>query len=268
MSFELLLTVPLLVLIFAVFIFFLFQERKKQRARGVQLLQAFRMLVKHIQMHRGLAAVSLGGDESHRHALFEVAASVANDIETIVGIEMLITDNEDWQGITRHWAKLSRVTLSDDVYDSYEQHCKLVAACIEIMRWVSVEYGVQGRIKETKQIYWYELLLLGEMLGQLRALGVIWLTFSNESSLRARCRQKISQCLMAFEKVYFNKKLQERIGIGKCEEINNFTASVEYYIVDNTAWISVDRYFLRASETIEVIYVGFDEEMFRLLKFF
>ncbi len=263
---SILLLMILAVLVIAVVLSFLIlRKRREYREQGVKLLQALRMLVKHIQMHRGLTAVFLGNGSVGKDALYATANMVAQDINDIVGIEPSIVDNENWQGITRHWAKLGSAAADYDIYDSYDQHCKLVSACISLMHWVANEYRVHVSENTTRNMFWYELLELGEFLGQLRALGVVWLTFSNDPTVRDKCRKKVSRCLKSFENIYLDKKLQEKIGVGKCEEMNTFIASVDHYIIRNKDWISVDRYFRGATETMDVIYTSLDEEMYRLL---
>ena len=242
-----------------------FRERKKRRIQGIKLLQALRMLVKHLQMHRGLSAAASGGREEVYDSLMFHAESIKADISMIAAIDMLFADDENWQGITQHWARLSSRSDRLDIFDTYEQHCRLVAACLTLMRSVEEKYRITSRLSHHNKTYWHELLSLGEGLGQVRALGFVALTVSNNTQLRERCRRKVTEVVANIEVLYRNYVLQDRIGKGKCEAVNNFIALVEHYVVNEKSWITGDQYFSRATETLEIIYQQFDEEMQALL---
>ena len=106
---------------------------------------------------------------------------------------------------------------------------------------------------------------MGEGLGQVRALGFVALTLSNNLQLREQCRRKVSEVLTNIEAIYRNYVLQDRIGKGKSDEIYNFIALVEHYVVNEKSWITGEQYFSKATETLEIIYQQFDEEMQALL---
>ncbi|MFL0800026.1 MAG: hypothetical protein K6L80_06245 [Agarilytica sp.] len=239
--------------------------RRARRGMGLRLLQAFRMLIKHMQAHRGLTAAYIGGHREVAESVVEKAEAVSTDIRNIGAIEHHLDEHEDWQGITRHWAKLSMSDRRQDPYDNYEQHCKIVASCLVMMRWVAVDYHIDQVIRNGDTLYWYELLVLGEKLGQLRALGTIRLSMEGGYGNKDKIIGKIEQCLKEFEGVFLNHRLQGKIGEDKCNEINTFIALVEHYIIGNKFWVSSESYFSRATKTIEIVYVYFDEEMQRLL---
>ncbi|MFL0804217.1 MAG: nitrate- and nitrite sensing domain-containing protein [Agarilytica sp.] len=245
----------------------LLRARKDRRGIGLRLLQAFRMLVKHMQSHRGLTAAYIGGHRDVAESLVEQADAVARDISNISVIDEVMDEHEDWLGVTRHWAKLSMKDRRRDPYDNYEQHCKIVASCLAMMRWVAGDYGIDQYLRSGDTVYWYELLSLGEKLGQLRALGTIRLSVDGDNEIKEKVVGKLEKCLQEFEVVFQNRKLQDRIGEDKCDEINTFIALVEHYILGNKSWVSSESYFSRATKTIEIVYVHFDEEMRRLLAF-
>lgn len=242
-----------------------YRERKRKRIQGIKLLQALRMLIKHLQMHRGLSAAASGGSEEVYDSLLLHAESIRADIAMIATIDALFADDENWQGITQHWARLSARNDRLDVFDNYEQHCRLVSACLMLMRSVEEDYRIVPMLSHHGKTYWHELLSLGEGLGQVRALGFVALTVSNNVQLRERCRRKVSEVVASVEVLYRNYVLQERIGKGKCEAVNNFIALVEHYVVHEKSWITGEQYFSKATETLEIIYQQFDEEMQALL---
>ncbi len=242
-----------------------FRERRKIRVKGIKLLQALRMLIKHLQMHRGLSAAASGGSDDVYDSLLFHADSIKADISMIVAIDNVFADDENWQGITQHWARLSSRSERLGVFDTYEQHCRLVSACLMLMRSVEDNYRITPRLSHHNRTYWYELLSLGEGLGQVRALGFVALTLSNNLQLREQCRRKVSEVLTNIEAIYRNYVLQDRIGKGKSDEIYNFIALVEHYVVNEKSWITGEQYFSKATETLEIIYQQFDEEMQALL---
>jgi len=241
-------------------------HRAASRARGVQLLQAFRMLIKHVQVHRGLVAAHASGNENVMDAMGLNVASISSDIESIGQIEEALCDNENWTGITRHWSRLAAPNRIQDVLDNYDQHCKLIANCLHMMMWISLHYRIKPQRGMSEKVYWHELLSLGEKLGQVRALGVMHLSLTHEATVRMRCRAKIRDGVEGLESLFDNRMLQLKIGRLDCEEINNFIALVQHRLLNQNAWITSEQYFSHATETIEIIYRNFDEEMRRLLK--
>jgi len=150
----------------------LFHRCRLERRMGIKLLQALRMMVRHLQLHRGLTTAFLGGDTSLKENIAYTVDSVSAAVVSIVGIDELLCENENWQGVTRHWARLSAGTQDLHIYENYQQHCKLIASCLELMLCVSYQYRLKPQFQLTGRLYWYELLYIGEKLGQLRALGV------------------------------------------------------------------------------------------------
>ncbi len=241
-------------------------KRRACRALGAQLLQAFRMLIKHLQVHRGITAAHLGGETNLVERLKSEAHNITNDIASIVRLDPLLTEHEDWHGITKHWAKLSLTRYGSDPYDTYQQHCKLIAACLAMMRHIAFHYRINESHGSNERIYWYELLFLGEKLGQLRALGTMRLTLTQRLKVKQKSTERVTKTLKEIDAMFQNKRLQEKIGPAYCDEINNFIAMVEHYIIAGDAWMSTKSYFDRSTETIDLIYKCFDEEMQLLLR--
>lgn len=254
------------LLLAATLCFMLLHYRRKRRHEGLQILQALRMLVKHIQVHRGLLAAWLGGDMEVLDSIKFTAASVMNDIKDISALEEKFADDQNWQGITQHWAKLSSSGRRHGIFENYNQHCNLIAACLALMLEVHRTYRVIGQLAMNEKIHWYELLLLGEKLGQLRALGVIYLGHSKEPILREKCIGQIGKCVASVDGLLKDRSLRVRLGPLNYEEINTFLALVEHYLVENKSWITGEQYFSRATETIEIVYQKFDDEMQKLLR--
>lgn len=242
------------------------RRRRTMRARGVRLVQALRMLLKHIQVHRGLVATYLGGEKEALKSIAAVAASVKNDINHLQALDESIFDNEDWQGITRHWAKLSVSASKQEIYNNYEQHCKLVSSCLAFMIQMAKAHNVNFVSRGNEKIFWLELLVLGEKLGQLRALGMMRLSGALDQKVLPKCLNKLRASIKEIEVIFQQQSLQKKLGAINSEEISNFIVLVEHYIIANSSWITTDRYFSVSTETIEIIYACFDKEMQRLLQ--
>lgn len=241
-------------------------KRRRRRAVGVQLLQAIRMLIKHVQVHRGLMAVHFGGKLAIGDSIVLNIDTIGADLKNILVIDEGFSENENWLGLARHWAKLSAIgNNNQDAYENYGQHCKLVASSLELMLWTSKHYKVKGSAGVGGDPYWYELLSIGEKLGQLRALGLMCLSSTRDSDLKTRCVNKVEACICDVEAIIQSSLLQSKIGKLNSNEIVEFIDMVRSRIVQNKSWITEDQYFSRATETIEIIYKSFDDEMQRLL---
>lgn len=244
----------------------LLRYRKARRHRGLQLLQAFRMLIKHIQIHRGLMAAYLSGENEVVDSIAFTADSVMSDIKNISLLAEKFVDDENWLGVTQHWAKLSSASRRLGIFENYNQHCNLIAACLALMIEVHGRYRIVGHLAMKERIHWYELLTLGESLGQLRALGVIYLGHVKDLGLKEKCIVQIGKSVTAVDALLKDRSLRLRIGSLSYEEINTFLALVEHYLVENKSWITGEQYFSRATETIELVYHKFDDEMQKLLR--
>ncbi len=256
--------IAIVAIVFVVQFLVVMKVRRAKRALGLKLLQAIRMLIKHVQVHRGLMAAFFGGRLDVNKGIAFSANTISADLDNIIKIDQAFAENENLLGISSHWAKLSASGSRQNVYDNYEQHCKLVSSSLELMLWASKHYALKTKNRAGGSIYWHELLLIGEALGQLRALGLICLSSPQDSEVKSRCISKIKRCVEDIEILFESKSLQAKIGKLNCNEIRAFIDMVTYRIIQNKSWITEEQYFSQATETIEIIYKCFDEEMQRM----
>lgn len=257
--------VVIVFLLLCLALVFLLKAKRARRVVGVKLLQAIRMLIKHVQIQRGLMAAQFGGALDVERSIVLNAATVGDDLENITKIDEIFANDENWSGVSRHWAKLSAASPSPNALDNYEQYCKLVASLQNMMLWVSERYGLSPSSHMEHKHYWFELLSLGETLGQLRALGLIYLYSTQSPDVRHRCVTRIISCVKVIEKKIESQVFNAKMGTGNCDEILAFGHLVHEHIIESRSAITEERYFSEATRNIENVYRCFDDAMQNLL---
>lgn len=248
------------------------QKRGAERKQGLKLLQALRMMLKHLQLHRGLTAIYLAGDKTVLQNLKSAGRSISEDLNMLASMDADLIATEDWQGMSSHWARLSVAASRYGVYENYDQHSKLIHALLEQIRGLIHGYGLSLRSDSGSRepVFWYELLCMGEKLGQLRALGVICLSQSNYTNGAARlnqlCRTKVIDGIGELEHMLKGRSLQVKLGARTCENIKDFLVLAELDIGQNQLVLGAKEYFDKASAALDLVYRVLDDEMQRLVR--
>lgn len=240
---------------------FLYRQRRKAEVRGVQWVQSLRLLLMHIQRHRGLVSMYHNGEFGVVQELGTLRDTIARDIGKISYVGDWIDENEDWQGLTQHWARLSAGCLAMSSEQSFEQHCKIIVSILALLEEVAnAHYLNRSNFNEVK-VLWHELLLIGELIGQSRALGVRILGYKTGDTLMNQHKRKIQSGLWEIERLLERRSTRKKLAGGDVEAIVDFIAFVRIQLIDNIGPVSASEYFVKATDTIDLIYERFDVEM-------
>lgn len=149
-------------------------QRKKRQETGVYWLQSLRVLLSHVQQHRGLTTGYLNGDKALEPKIFQLQRSVSQDINGISRVDAWMTENERWQNITQHWARLAGKFASNTTENNLNQHNKLIQSILFLIDEMAEEHDlllVKSRNDKPLHFIWRELLMASECIGQARAIG-------------------------------------------------------------------------------------------------
>ena len=240
-------------------------QKKSLRILGIQWLQAMRMMLMHLQKHRGLSSAYLAGSMDSKKQLDAVRDQISADIDNITNLGEWIHDNQDWQGVTRHWAKLSMAGVNMSADQSFNQHCRLIASVLVLLEEIAQHHQLENnsRYSDLKFI-WHELLNIAELIGQSRAIGMQVLGLNNRNSSLVQHKAQIKQGLEELEKLVDLPACKRKFSTREIAELSGFIEFVRVHLVQNIGPISANEYFNKASATIEIVYQRFDEEMQKL----
>ncbi|AOG23555.1 methyl-accepting chemotaxis protein [Acidovorax sp. RAC01] len=153
----------------------------RQEAAGIGPAQAITRLVQRVQVHRGLSAGMLGGDEAlagRRPAARDaVEAVIAETAEKLKDAAMPAAQMAAWTEALGNWRALEQAVgaRSVDAPQSTARHTQLIASLLRLSESVVHSYGLQiDPETETNALVQASLIqapMLGEKLGVLRAQG-------------------------------------------------------------------------------------------------
>ena len=243
-----------------------FGARKKTlQSLGIQWLQAMRMMLMHLQLHRGLSSAYLAGDVASKPKIDSVRTQISSDICNISSIGEWVNNNQNWLGITQHWARLSAGNLGADQEKNFNQHCRLIGSVLAMLDETAQQHLLENKSRYGNiKFIWHELLYLAELIGQTRALGVQQLSLRKQSHLLNKNRVMIQKSLVEIEELMSQPACQRKITGKDSQSIFGFIEYVKIHLVDNLGQLSVSEYFILASNTMEVIYECFDQEIQKL----
>ncbi len=148
--------------------------RLKRQQIGVKWLQCLRVLLSHVQQHRGLTSGFLNGDKSVEEKIYQLQSLVSADISNVVKVSGWITKTERWQNITQHWARLAGRFTGNTADNNLLQHNKLIQSILYLIDEMAEEHDlllVRSYGNKPLHFVWRELLSASECIGQARAIG-------------------------------------------------------------------------------------------------
>lgn len=242
------------------------QDRKRQQMlRGIQLLQAGRIFLVHLQRHRGVNAARLSGVIDACAEVPELRRQVVFDMATMAGLDDWFANNENWQGITRHWASLSVNCGEMEPARSFDQHSRLIGGVIQLLSDLADHYGLDTNPRYSDvRVVWKEFLLIGEYIGQCRALGVQILTSPAADPERQRQMQTVESILAGINRLIERPACTRKLGVKQKQQLQVFVSYVRAQVFGNLTAISTMEFFNVATEAIDLVYEQFDAEMQRL----
>lgn len=239
----------------------LHNQRRKAEVRGVQWVQALRVLLMHVQRHRGIVSMYHNGELGVKEEIVTLRETIARDIGKISYVGEWIDENEDWKGLTQHWARLSVACLSMSSEKCFDQHCRMVVSILAILEDVAnFHYLNRSNFNEVK-VLWHELLLIGELIGQSRALGVRILGYRSGDSQLIEHKKRIQAGLSEIESLLSKASTRKKLSQSDMKALVEFIEFVRIQLIDNIGPVSANEYFTKATSTIDLIYERFDCEM-------
>ena len=247
-----------------------------RQAEGVPVLMALNMVIQHTQVHRGLSAGVLSGNEGMQQrrvtAKEAVNQALGNAAALLVQNDAPVQEQQRLQKWQTTWQALEQAVASNkvEVADSFARHTDLIAELMMINEELLVAYRLQSNEDPANVALLQAALVqapqLTEGVGQMRAMGTGFLTQAFLSvDDRGAFRALISQTA-TFQKqvgrfiqraMTLNPAYEQELGglVKTATELlneSNHLARTEVLEIDLLQYPASD-YFNKLTQTIEAI---------------
>ena len=247
-----------------------------RQAEGVPVLMALNMVIQHTQVHRGLSAGVLSGNEGMQQrrvtAKEAVNQALGNAAAILVQNNAPVQEQQRLQKWQTTWQALEQAVAANkvEVADSFARHTDLIAELMMINEELLVAYRLQSNEDPANVALLQAALVqapqLTEGVGQMRAMGTGFLTQAFLSvDDRGAFRALISQTT-TFQKqvgrfiqraMTLNPAYEQELGglIKTATELlneSNHLARTEVLEIDLLQYPASD-YFNKLTQTIEAI---------------
>ena len=247
-----------------------------RQADGVPVLMALNMVIQHTQVHRGLSAGVLSGNEGMQQrrvtAKEAVNQALGNAAAILVQNNAPVQEQQRLQKWQTTWQALEQAVASNkvEVADSFARHTDLIAELMMINEELLVAYRLQSNEDPANVALLQAALVqapqLTEGVGQMRAMGTGFLTQAFLSvDDRGAFRALISQTA-TFQKqvgrfiqraMTLNPAYEQELGglVKTATELlneSNHLARTEVLEIDLLQYPASD-YFNKLTQTIEAI---------------
>ena len=241
------------------------QSARQQQVQGVKWLQAIRMLLTHIQRHRGLSSGFLSGDRSLASQMEETQRQVSRDFTHITAVGEWVKTHQGWQSITQHWARLAGNVMSLPVDRAIDQHNRLIKNLLVFVDDVASAHHLMV-MSGAKSNIWRELLTLAELVGQARATGTAMSAAgSTPGSTQFEKSQKTLQVLNAtILNTLEAPRCRANIDADNLQNILNFLAYIDTHLLQEGPVVSAKEFYNVATKTLDRLYERFDFELSRV----
>lgn len=238
------------------------QAARKQQVQGIIWLQAMRMLLTHIQRHRGLSSGVLSGDQTLTSAFEGIQQQVSRDFIHIAAVGDWVLHHQGWQAITQHWARLAGNVATLPVARAIDQHNRLIKNILVFVDDIASAHHLAA-LSSSRSNIWREVLTLAEMVGQVRAIG---------TSLCAAGEVVGASPLDTAQKNLhaLNAKILEMLEAPRCrnnlnpislQSILNLLSYVDAHILQQGPVVSAKDYYREVTQTLDKLYEEFDHEL-------
>ncbi len=251
-------------------------RQANRQADGVPVLMALNMVIQHTQVHRGLSAGVLSGNEGMQQrrvtAKEAVNQALGNAAALLVQNDAPVQEQQRLQKWQTTWQALEQAVASNkvEVADSFARHTDLIAELMMINEELLVAYRLQSNEDPANVALLQAALVqapqLTEGVGQMRAMGTGFLTQAFLSvDDRGAFRALISQTA-TFQKqvgrfiqraMTLNPAYEQELGglVKTATELlneSNHLARTEVLEIDLLQYPASD-YFNKLTQTIEAI---------------
>lgn len=250
------------VLVVLIVAFVRHQAARQQQTQGVLWLQAMRMLITHIQRHRGISSAYLSGNNNFRSQMEEMQLQVSRDFEQISSVGDWIKTHNGWLLITQHWARLAGNVTRLPVERSIDQHNKLIKNILVLVDEIAVSHYLSGQ-SGFKSALWRELLTLAELLGQLRALGTVLTTQGGnwEAELPPQTGQRVQSSIQEIVNTLEGPRCRSGIDPDLLQKILDFLSFIDSNLLSEGPITSSENFYQVATQAIDQVYDQFDDEL-------
>lgn len=150
------------------------KQRRQRQQRGLRWLEALRKMLDLLQQHRGLSTGYLNGSTSLLTQIKQLQAHIRDTQAQIIGVHASIQQNDRWQALSEHWARLTDKFRSLSTPDNLRQHNQLIQSLLYLIDDIAQQTDLL-LLKNTGDqpliLAWRELLTAVECVGQARAVG-------------------------------------------------------------------------------------------------
>lgn len=235
---------------------------RQQQEQGVIWLQAMRMLLTHIQRHRGLSSGVLSGDKTLKATLDETQQQVSRDFDHIAKVGDWVKQHPGWQSITQHWARLAGNVYGLAPARAIDQHNRLIKNILVFVDDIAGAHHLTS-LGGARANIWRELLTLAEYVGQARAIGTA-LSASGDrlgSAGFAQARRDLQSIHAAIMATLEAPRCRNNLDAANLQSILDFLSYVDTHLLQDGPEISSREYYKAATQTLDRLYERFDEEL-------
>ena len=154
-------------------------ETNINQKNGLEYNTSVITLVKHIQQHRGMASVYLGGQTENKSKIQELQKSIRQDISNIDVLDKKYSSSfktsDHWNALKGKWSSLENDVFNLPLKESISRHTSLVSELLNFSAYIAdtSELTLQDNLDEFYLVdtIVHKLPKAGELMGQSRALG-------------------------------------------------------------------------------------------------
>jgi hypothetical protein len=249
---------PLFLLGLIVFgYFFRRQFISRQQLQGVRWLQAMRILLTHIQKHRGLSAGIISGDRSLLPQLEEVQHLISRDLAHIASVGEWVKDNLNWLAVTAHWARLAGRLYSMSLFNNIDQHNRLIKNILVFVDDIAIEHYLTKDVRGAPN-NWRELLEAAECVGQVRALGTALTAGGKYFEFALKTRAELIHVMLGLQELLEKTNLP----VAQQYSVGELLSYIKSRVLTSEQASATD-FFACATECLDSIFLAFDSELIR-----
>ncbi len=238
------------------------QSARKLQMQGVVWLSAVRMLITHVQRHRGLASGMLSGESVLGVELESIQEQISRDFEHISSGGDWVQSHQGWVSITQHWARLAGNVSSLSAARAIDQHNRLIKNLLVFVDDIAGAHHLRT-LPGVRVNIWRELLTLAEFIGQLRAFGTSACASAErrEGADLDKLRKNIEEVKSSIIELLDTPRCRNNLTAHNLQNILAVLVYVDKHILMRGPQIAATVYFDEITRTIESLYTQFDREL-------
>lgn len=255
--------VPLLLVLGAiVFAVFRHQTARQQQVQGIIWLQAMRMLLAHIQRHRGLSSGMLSGEKTLVADMEETQKQVSRDFNHISAVGDWVKAHQGWQSITQHWARLAGNVYNLTVHQAIDQHNRLIKNILVFVDDIASAHHL-GTMSGANVNIWRELLTLAELVGQARAMGTAFCAASQNHTALVfdRAQHDLQELHNTVLQTLEAPRCRDNLDDDNLQNVLNFLAYIDSHLLQAWPSVAAKEFYQVATKTLDKLYERFDQEL-------